>query len=161
MYPTSYVINIQRPPLSGKSRKSKIEKDLADKRQVFLSNYLNALLRNPLFRRCSYLFSFLSETNEQAFKNTQKQSKREKKPSSIEEFYSVTGDVTCDPNDSRDLVARIQEYATKSEIIKYRLEKESENIYASLNSLSKSLNDFSELIGELRNIQAVLPWVIY
>ncbi len=128
---------------------------------MFLSNYLNAILRNPLFRRCSYLFSFLSEPNEQAFKNTQKQSKREKKPGSIDEFYSVTGEVTCDPNDSRDLIAKIQEYATKSEIIKYRLEKESENICNTLTLLSKSLKDFSDLIGELKNIQSTLPWVSF
>lgn len=162
-FPLDYVRFIQKPPLPGKKRTGKFEAELLEKRKLFLTSFMSGILRNPMLRRSTYVQSFLKERDDKLFAMLQKHSGKEKdkRKGGLNQYYTLTGVANCDSRYDQDFSNKINEYLSRTEIIKSRLEKESENVVNNMRILAKSIYDFSATLEELAKIQELSPWVRY
>mmetsp|Transcript_17922 Transcript_17922/g.17909 ORF Transcript_17922/g.17909 Transcript_17922/m.17909 type:complete len:118 (+) Transcript_17922:477-830(+) len=81
VYPANYV-----PPNPPKRVMNSTKNEALSKQQSYLQRFLAAIVRNPLFRRCEYLVSFLSQDDEKIFTNAKKESLKAKRPELLENF---------------------------------------------------------------------------
>ena len=101
---------------------------------------MNGVLRNPQLRRSQYVLAFLKEQEDKVFTIVQKQAGKEKdkKKGGLNAYYTLAGEAYCDSRFDVDFSNKINEYLSRSEILKSKLEKESEIIVYNMKVLAKS-----------------------
>lgn len=117
------------------------------------------MLRNPLLRKSSYLLSFLSETDPKLFSEIRRKGKKEKRLAKLEEFWTLEGQVICDPIINETEKSSVNEFLTISENIKKKLKRQSDEIISSIQKLSASILDITKSFETLENIQSFIPEV--
>lgn len=152
-YPGVYL-----PPNPPKRFRTSTETN--SKQQYFLEKFLNCMARNPLLRRSSYLLSFLNETDTKLFLEVKKKSSKEKKISKLEEFWTLEGQVNCDPVIDESEKTSVSEYLSICESTKKKLKRQSDEIISALQRLSTLVLDASKCFEILENCQCFIPDVI-
>jgi hypothetical protein len=133
--------------------------DAYSKQQYFLERFINCIARNPLLRRSVYLEAFLSENDYKAFGNIKKRSAKEKKVKKIHKFWTLDGNVICDPSfDASEKVA-MMEFLNETETVKKKIKRQGDAIIASLKTVSNTILDISKSYAVLEKSQVFIPEV--
>ena len=139
------------------SKKSKNTVEANTKQQYFLEKFLNCTLRNPLLRRSFYLQAFLMEADNKTFADIKKQSTKEKKFASTEEFWTLDGTLICDPIIDEAEKVSINEYLNVVETMKLKLKRQSDVLIAALKDISSQILDIAKSFETLENVQKFVP----
>ncbi|CAG9316927.1 unnamed protein product [Blepharisma stoltei] len=152
VYPANYV-----PPNPPKRVMNSTKNEALSKQQSYLQRFLAAIVRNPLFRRCEYLVSFLSQDDEKAFANVKKESLKVKRPELLENFWTLDGNAICDPYIVEQENSKFDEYLNITEITKKKLKRQTDEIVAIFKDLSGRITEIARSFEVLENIQVQLP----
>ncbi|OMJ73689.1 hypothetical protein SteCoe_27564 [Stentor coeruleus] len=133
--------------------------DASNKQQYFLERFINAMTRNCILKRSTYLQSFLMEKDYQVFQEVKKKGKKLSKISRIEEYWTINGFVTCNLfNDESEKIS-LSEYLSVVESMKKKIKRASDEIINSLKSISNLIMEISKCYETLENVQTFISEV--
>lgn len=111
---------------------------------------------NPLFRRSTYLQTFLVQDDMNIFNDIKKKSSKEKKIGKIEESLTIDGKIICDDRNDESEKAAVNEYLNITEALKKKIKKQCEFITNALIDLSKLIAEVGMSLEILENAQELI-----
>lgn len=163
-FPGYYVSATQIPPIPNSSLKEKLTKSEMARRQRILQDFLNGVLRTPLFRRCPYFAIFLKEEFAKNFAAVKKvsstqQSLHLQKPLQVEELQSLTGTVACNSSTKGTYANNANEFLHHSHAIMKKIKKQLEEVKSSFATVARKMQETAESVKLLAELQASIPEV--
>lgn len=133
--------------------------DASNKQQYFLERFINAMTRNELLKRSTYLEAFLKEKDYQIFQEFKKKGKKVSKIYRIEDYWTINGYVVCDQfNDESEKVS-LSEYLNVVEAIKKKIKRTSDEVINALKTISDLIMEISKCYETLENVQTFVTEV--
>ena len=97
------------------------------------------------------------EADNKTFADIKKQSTKEKKFASTEEFWTLDGTLICDPIIDEAEKVSINEYLNVVETMKLKLKRQSDVLIAALKDISSQILDIAKSFETLENVQKFVP----
>ena len=145
MYP-GYIV----PPIPSKKKIKSLDQVYLNKRRKVLENFIDYIMKNPLFERTVYVSDFLSIADEALFKQKQKEADAREPPKKVSEFQSLTGSIEVRNDDQIKIYANYFDGYLNSISQPYRsLKKNSKQLFLDLDSVSNSLVKIAENLAQL------------
>lgn len=166
-FPGYYVSARQIPPIPNSSLKEKLTKSEMARRQRILQDFINGVLRTPLFRRCPYFAIFLREEFAKNFTAVKKvpgmqQSIHLQKPLQVEDLQSLTGAIACNSSTKGTYANNANEFLHHSHMFMKKIKKQLEEVKSLFATVARKMKETAESIKLLAELQTSIPevWTI-
>ena len=150
--PASYL-----PPVPSKKYAGNFSQRVLKKRQLFLTNFINDILRKPILRSSPHLLEFLRNDNSEDFVRYKLEKENLQKSNKLDEIFTLEGDTICDFSENNSEYKVMHDYLQLSEQLEGELKESMKDYIESTYSLSRSIEDFSDSIQDLQVLQDALP----
>lgn len=156
---TITLIGIYIPPIpSRKSRQGSPETILNKKRKI-ISKFASGLARNSLILSSPIVEDFFRITDSREFSDFQKRIKKQfKKPENPEQLISPTGVAQCDISFPGTRPEKLLDYTSTTESLEKKLKRHATAVMNDIKLVESEFIGLSELIGNLAELQDMLPY---
>lgn len=139
------------PPVPNKKLTGNFSENFIKKRQLLLNNFIKIILHDPILRSSPDTLIFLKEPDDKILQKYQKSRTKVQRPSNISEILTLNGDTVCDFNEHSLLFETLTDYLDVSVALESQFKLKVNNLIESTRHLSKTLNEFSEILQELQD----------
>lgn len=134
------------------------------RRQRILQDFINGVLRTPLFRRCPYFAMFLREEFAKNFTAVKKvpdmqQSIQLHRPLQVEDLQSLTGAIACNSSTKGTYANNANEFLHHSHTSMKKIKKQLEEVKSLFSTVARKMKETAESIKLLAELQASIPEV--
>jgi hypothetical protein len=125
---------------------------------LYLTRFINSIISTPIFQRSPYVIAFLNDNNTKTFNDIKKRGTKERRPTSLEQFYSLTPDIpiNTDVPDMR-FMQGINDFLSLSEVVQRKLKRQTGGLLVEFRKVGDGLEGIADLVHELEKSHALVP----
>jgi len=154
MFPATYVP--PKPPKLQKVR-AQNEQKVLERQGKYLQQFISAVMRNALFRRSPYLEGFLSMRNDTEFRMLKKQGYKDKPHPKIEERWSISGQVNCDPDIDTEMESQLKEFIYNTENLKSNFKRKVDLLVKKLREVAGLTYAVAQTMETIEEVHQSIP----